>query len=55
MITDINSEDRLVRETFANHLDDRPGWNSLHACAGETPRAARDLLLPRLMSGEIEA
>ena len=31
--TDINSEDRLVQKTFAEHL--------------------RDLLLPRLMSGEI--
>ena len=33
MITDVNSEDRLVQKTFAGHLG--------------------DLLLPRLMSGEM--
>ncbi len=31
MITDINSEDRLVQETFANHLRDRLGWESVYA------------------------
>ena len=29
MITDINSEDRLVQQTFADHLRDRLGWDSL--------------------------
>ena len=37
MITDINSEDRLVQETFVEHLRE----------------ARAPLLLPRLMSGEI--
>ena len=73
MITDINSEDRLVQKTFADHLHDVLGWESLCAFNEETfgptgtlgraserevillgdVRAARDLLLPRLMSGEI--
>jgi type I restriction enzyme R subunit len=73
MITDINSEGRLVQKTFADHLRDVHGWESIYAfndeifgptgllgCAGEREdilvrdlRAARDLLLPRLMSGKI--
>jgi type I restriction enzyme R subunit len=28
MITDINSEDRLLQQTFADHLRDRLGWES---------------------------
>jgi len=36
MITDINSEDRLVQETFANHLRDRLGWESVYAFNTET-------------------
>lgn len=32
MITDINSEDRLVQRTFADHLR----WESLHAWNEET-------------------
>ena len=31
MITDINSEDRLVQRTFADHLRDQLGWESLYA------------------------
>ena len=31
MITDINSEDRLVQQTFADHLRDRLGWESVYA------------------------
>ena len=31
MITDINSEDRLVQQTFAEHLHDRLGWDSVYA------------------------
>lgn len=36
MITDINSEDRLVQRTFANHLRDRLGWESVYAYSTET-------------------
>ena len=36
MITDINSEDRLVQQTFADHLRDRLGWESLYAYNAET-------------------
>ena len=31
MITDINSEDRLVQKTFAAHPRDVLGWGSLYA------------------------
>ena len=67
MITDINNEDRLVQQTFAEHLEKALGWESIYAYNSETfgPAGAlgrasdrevvlvRDLLLPRLMSGEI--
>jgi type I restriction enzyme, R subunit len=36
MITDINSEDRLVQETFAEHLRYRLGWESVYAFNEET-------------------
>src|SRR5260370_35291999 len=36
MITDINSEDRLVQHTFADHLRDRLGWESVYAYNAET-------------------
>src|SRR4029079_9341964 len=36
MITDINSEDRLVQKTFANHLHDALGWDSIYAYNEET-------------------
>ena len=36
MITDINSEDRLVQQTFADHLRDRLGWESLCTYNAET-------------------
>jgi type I restriction enzyme R subunit len=36
MITDINSEDRLVQETFANYLHDKLGWESIYAYDQET-------------------
>ena len=36
MITDINSEDRLVQQTFAEHLHDRLGWDSVYAWNEET-------------------
>ena len=34
--TDINSEDRLVQQTFANHLHDVLGWESVYAWNQET-------------------
>ena len=36
MITDINSEDRLVQNTFADHLEKRLGWESVYAHNEET-------------------
>lgn len=36
MITDINSEDRLVQLTFGNHLRDALGWDSVYAYNAET-------------------
>src|SRR5712691_1091960 len=36
MITDINSEDRLVQKTFADHLCDQLGWESIYAWNEET-------------------
>jgi type I restriction enzyme R subunit len=35
MITDINSEDRLVQQTFANHLEKVLGWESVYAYNNE--------------------
>ena len=34
--TDINSEDRLVQQTFADHLRERLGWESVYALNDET-------------------
>jgi hypothetical protein len=31
MITDINREDPLVQQTFAEYLHDRLGWHSVYA------------------------
>lgn len=36
MITDINSEDRLVQATFAEHLEKELGWESVYAFNQET-------------------
>jgi type I restriction enzyme R subunit len=36
MITDINSEDRLVQQTFADHLREGLGWESVYAYNAET-------------------
>jgi type I restriction enzyme R subunit len=36
MITDINSEDRLVQKTFAEHLEKSLGWDSVYAYNAET-------------------
>ena len=35
-VTDINSEDRLVQQTFAEHLRDALGWDSVFAWNEET-------------------
>ncbi|TCT22109.1 type I restriction enzyme R subunit [Thiobaca trueperi] len=35
-VTDINSEDRLVQQTFANHLHEVLGWDSAYAWNQET-------------------
>src|SRR5437773_1838448 len=34
--TDINSEDRLVQATFAEHLEKKLGWESVYAWNDET-------------------
>lgn len=36
MITDVNSEDRLVQKTFAEHLEKVLGWDSIYAHNTET-------------------
>ena len=36
MITGINSEDRLVQQTFVDHLRDRLGWETVYAHNAET-------------------
>jgi hypothetical protein len=36
MITDINSEDRLVQKTFADHLETMHGWLNVYAWNDET-------------------
>lgn len=65
-LNDINSEDRLAQQTFADHLRGAVGWETIYAWTEETfglhgslnPAnerdvvLVRDLLLPRLMSGE---
>ena len=55
MITDINSEDRLVQKTFADYLRDKLGWESVYAWNDETfgpqgslgRNSARDAILNR--------
>src|SRR5947209_19114874 len=36
MFTEINSEDRLVQATFADHLKKKLGWESVYAWNDET-------------------
>lgn len=36
MITNVNSEDRLVQQTLADHLLDILGWDSVYAWNQET-------------------
>jgi len=62
MITDINSEDRLVQQTFATHLRDALGWESVYAYNAETfgpngplGRASeRDVVLVRDLRAALE-
>jgi type I restriction enzyme, R subunit len=62
MITDINSEDRLVQKTFADHLRVRLGWEGVYAYNAETfgpastlGRASeRDVVLVRDLRAAIE-
>ncbi|MGD0310033.1 MAG: type I restriction endonuclease [Acidobacteriota bacterium] len=60
--TEINSEDRLVQATFADHLKDRLGWESVYAYNTETfgPRCTlgrgseRDVVLVRDLRAALE-
>jgi len=62
MITDIHSEDRLVQGTFADHLRDVLGWDSIYAYNEETfgptstlGRASeRDVILVRDLHAAIQ-
>jgi hypothetical protein len=36
MVTDINNEDRLVQDTFAEHLEKELGWENVYAWNQET-------------------
>jgi type I restriction enzyme R subunit len=49
--TDINSEDRLVQKTFADHLRDELGWESVYAWNQET--FGPDSLLGRTDTREV--
>jgi type I restriction enzyme, R subunit len=61
VITDIHTEDRLVQQTFADHLHDQLGWESVYAYNTETfgpqgtlGRASeRDVVLVRDLSTAI--
>ncbi len=62
MITDINSEDRLVQQTFADHLRDVLDWKSVYAYNAETfgPNGTlgrdsdRDVVLKRELRAALE-
>ncbi|MEW6247288.1 MAG: type I restriction endonuclease [Nitrospirota bacterium] len=62
MITDINSEDRLVQQTFAGYLHDRLGWESVYAYNEETfgpegtlgRMSERDVVLVRDLRAALE-
>jgi len=43
--TYINSEDRLVQQTFADHLRDSLGWEGIYAYKTETFSATGTLYL----------
>jgi type I restriction enzyme R subunit len=42
-LTDINSEDRLVQQTFAEHLEKVLGWESVYAYKTEVSSATGTL------------
>lgn len=62
MITDINSEDRLVQRTFAEHLEKVLGWESVYAYNNETfgsqgtlgRSSERDVVLVRDLRAALE-
>jgi type I restriction enzyme R subunit len=62
MITDINSEDRLVQKTFTEHLEKVLGWESVYAYTNETfgPQgllgrsSERDVVLVRDLRSAVE-
>jgi type I site-specific restriction-modification system R (restriction) subunit len=62
MITDINSEDRLVQQTFAAHLETALGWESVYAYNAETfgpngtlgRTSERDVVLVRDLRAALE-
>jgi len=62
MITDINSEDRLVQQTFAAHLEKVLGWESVYAYKSETfgpngtlgRMSERDVVLVRDLRAALE-
>ena len=57
MITDINSEDRLVQKTFTEHLERVLGWESIYAFYSETfgPASALVLLRHKFLRGAVFA
>lgn len=62
MFNDIYSEDRLVQATFANHLEQALGWESVYAHNGETfgpdgtlgRESTRDVVLVRDLRAAVE-
>jgi type I restriction enzyme R subunit len=62
VITNINREDRLVQQTFADHLHDRLGWDSVYAFNTETfgpdgtlgRESVRDVVLERDLRAALE-
>ena len=52
MITDINSEDRAVQQTFADYLEKSLGWDSLYAWNQEG--TGDESLLGRASTREVE-
>jgi type I restriction enzyme, R subunit len=61
-LTDINSEDRLVQKTFAEHLEQALGWETVYAYNAETfgPQGTlgrtseRDVVLVRDLRAALE-
>ena len=53
-VTAINSEDRLVQATFAEHLEQVLGWDSIYAWNQEFFRAGRHLRPDRYQGSHID-